>query len=99
MEYIKMKRMINMNNQTIVIYRLDKTFGGYDYLEFSPETQTYVMGNSRSHQGHGYQLTSIEVSTLKELRKQVNILSDLGYYPVETFARSEEHTSELQSRF
>lgn len=65
----------------ILIRRIDKTWGGYDYIEIDTHDKVYSQGNSSGHRGHGYSSKTndgtwlnVNVTTLKELK---NIISDL----------------------
>lgn len=73
-------------NETIVIKKMDKMYGGYDYIEFNQSTMEYADGNSRAHRGHGNVLLYIEVSSKKELRDKEELLIGKGYAYTETFS-------------
>lgn len=68
-----------MTTRTILIYRIDKTYGGSDYIEISPEHGVYTTGNTRSHQGNGPVGVSIEVSRKKNLDDVQRKLLDCGF--------------------
>lgn len=69
----------------IIIKKQDKTYGGYDYLEFNQETKEYTTGNSRAHMGHGRDYFMINTNTKKELKEKEEMLVTLGYKEIETF--------------
>jgi len=61
-----------------IVKRTDKTYGGYDYIEYNEAAKRYHTGNSRAHTGHyvGDSIT-INVATakdLKEIQKQLVLL-------------------------
>lgn len=58
----------------ILVKKIDKTYGGYTYIEFNPITKLYAKGNSRSHSGHGHVSVEIYVTTNTAL---TNALKDL----------------------
>lgn len=64
----------------IVLRRFDKTYGGYDYVEFNQEAKAMQEGNSRSHRGHfSGSSMFVEVATKKELRLAAIKLELEGY--------------------
>lgn len=73
--------------ENIIIKKINKTYGGYDYLEFNQETKEYTTGNSRAHMGHGRNYIMITTSTKKELKEKESLLITLGYKEIETFGR------------
>lgn len=74
-----------MKNETIIILKVDKMNGGYDYLEFNTETKEYTVGNSGAHRGHGNYLMRIEVNSKRELKEHILKLASLEYKEIETF--------------
>lgn len=64
-----------------IVKKLDKTYGGYDYVEYDTEKKVYKTGQTRAHRGH-YSLansTEIEVRTLRELKELKAQLESRGY--------------------
>ena len=52
-----------------IVYKIDKTYGGYDYVEYNPEKNIYKTGNTRAHAGHwDFRYLEVEVATLRELK-------------------------------
>lgn len=75
-------------NTTIIVYKIDTTYGGYEYLEFDTESMEYALGNSRGHQGHSiHSYMNIEVKTQKELKKQIEAVKASNYRHIDTFAK------------
>ncbi|WNM50502.1 hypothetical protein Alsa1_CDS0152 [Staphylococcus phage Alsa_1] len=73
--------------ENIIVKKIDKTYGGYDYLEFNQETREYTTGNSRAHMGHGRDYIMITTSTKKELKEKEQQLLTRGYKEISTFGR------------
>ena len=73
--------------ENIIVKKIDKTYGGYDYLEFNQEKKEYTTGNSQAHMGHGRNYIMITTSTKKELKEKESLLITLGYKEIETFGR------------
>ncbi|WNM50745.1 hypothetical protein Alsa2_CDS0131 [Staphylococcus phage Alsa_2] len=73
--------------ENIIVKKIDKTYGGYDYLEFNQETREYTTGNSRAHMGHASNNFPITVGTKKELNQRIEMIQLAGYKEIETFGR------------
>lgn len=73
-----------MRNQTIVIKKQDKMYGGYNFVEFCTATKTLATGSSSAMVGHGNVLISIEASTKKELKDKHQSLIMQGYREVDS---------------
>ena len=69
----------------VLIKKIDKTYGGYDYVEIDTINKVYSTGSSRAHQGHGHSYKAggewldIKVSTNKELKQQVEDIKRQGF--------------------
>lgn len=75
----------NHNNRTVVFKVTNKTYGGYEFLEYNQFNKLFSTGNSRAMQGHGNYLTMVTVPTKKELNKIKDQLISNDYKEVETF--------------
>lgn len=63
-----------------ILKKQDKTYGGYDYIEFNTERKCYHTGNTRAHTGHyGGNSIAVEVTTKKELNQIEKELRKMGY--------------------
>ena len=63
-----------------LVYKVDKTYGGRDYIEWNESKEVYKTGQTRSHKGHYEgQRIEIEVRTNKELETLENQLIRLGF--------------------
>jgi len=53
-----------------IVKKQDKTYGGYDYVEYDSARKVYKTGQTRAHRGHYSPSNSvtIELRTLKELK-------------------------------
>ncbi len=71
-------------NRTVILKRIDKTFGGYDFVEFNQANKMYSIGNSRAMEGHGYSLFETVVTSKKELDKIIRQLESNNYEKVPT---------------
>ena len=65
-----------------LFFVIDKTYGGYDYIEVNHERQLYITGNTRAHKGH---LTArhllAELKTKKQLKElQIQLDNELHYF-------------------
>lgn len=71
--------------ENIIIRKINKTYGGYEYIEFNQETKEYTTGNSSAHMGHGRDYIMITTSTKKELKEKEQQLLTRGYKEISTF--------------
>jgi len=63
-----------------IVKKLDKTYGGYEYVEYDAERKVFKSGQTRAHRGH-YPAPRlfIEVATLKELDSVEQQLIEQGF--------------------
>lgn len=73
-----------MTNLTTTHYKIDKNYGGTDYVEVARNHDLYTVGQSRAHSGHNPTTIQTEVSTKKELKRLIAYYEKLGYKEVET---------------
>lgn len=60
--------------------KIDKTYGGYDYVEVDTEARVYAKGCSRAHRGHGKgRQVIVEVSRKRDLTNVMGTLALEGY--------------------
>lgn len=63
-----------------LVYKVDKTYGGKEYIEWNENKKVYKVGNTRAHKGHYEgQRIEIEVRTNKELETVENQLIAQGF--------------------
>ena len=64
----------------IIIRKLDKTYGGYDYVEIDNENKCFKEGQTRAHKGFwDNNALTIDVRTNKDLRYVIDQLLGKAY--------------------
>ena len=72
----------------ITYKKLNKTYGGYDYLEIDTDRKVYSTGCSRGHRGHGSstlcknEWMQVKVPTVRELEEQIRRVNMMGFTDV-----------------
>ena len=63
-----------------LVYKVDNTYGGKEYIEWNNEKKVYKTGQTRAHKGHyeGIKI-EVEVKTLKELNNIEEQLISQGF--------------------
>lgn len=72
-------------SKTIVLRKIRKNYGDYDYLEIDVEAKEYVSGNSGSHMGHGITLLRVDVASSEKLREKERELVNQKFTEIKTF--------------
>lgn len=84
----------NVKNHTqanVLVYMVNKTYGGREYVEINHELGLYSKGSTRAHNGHqAIPHIEVKVNSKKALDETIKDLERLGYNRVSTLYEIEE---------